>query len=59
MQPTSVTTCKNTHFKHTGTGMCWVCITWGKFSPIHEGGELGQLLTKAKISQNTISSCLE
>ena len=23
------------------------------FSPLNEGGELGQLLTKAKISQNT------
>ena len=24
------------------------------FSPLHKGGELGQLLTKAKISQNTV-----
>jgi len=31
MQPTSVTTCKNTHIKHTGIGMYCVCITWGNF----------------------------
>jgi len=60
MQPTPVTTCKNTHIKHTGIGMCCVCITlseffdWVKFwcvyfSLFHKGGELGQLLTKAKI----------
>jgi len=31
MQPTPVTTCKNTHIKHTGIGICCVCITWGNF----------------------------
>ena len=46
--------------------MCWVCITWGNLRlseilvclfilPFHEGGQLDQLLTKAKISQNTVA----
>jgi len=30
MQPTLVT-CENTHIKHTGIGMCCVCITRGTF----------------------------
>ena len=31
MQPTPVTTCEHTHIKHTGIGMCCVCIIWGYF----------------------------